>query len=1514
MPDFQDEQDQGPSAEYRQADPSTTGTVDEGAAEQGAADQGAADQGNSPKADGGDPGELSSLERCPVVGIGASAGGLEAATQFLKALPRDTGMAYVLVQHLDPNHQSILAALLAGQTAMPVRQAEQGTAVEPDHVYVIPPNTTMEIRGGVLQLSPRRGDRGRNLPIDSFFLSLAEDYRSRSVGVVLSGAATDGTLGLEAIKAAGGITFAQDATAKFDGMPRSAVAAGVVDCVLPPAGIAEEIAGLTGHPYFELRPSPPPPLDGPEFEKILVLLQSRTGVNFANYKMPTIRRRLSRRMALLHIETPGEYLEFLGKNPGEIDLLFDDLLITVTEFFRDPETFEILGEKVFAPMIKDRSSEEPIRIWVPGCSTGKEVYSLAIALLKCLEEAKKSFPIQIFGTDVSERSIETARAGRYPESISARVPAEHLKRFFMKVEGGYQITRAVRDLCVFSRQDLTRDPPLSKMDLISCRNLLIYLGPLLQKRVLSIFLYALQPAGCLLLGNTESIGSMAEYFVPLDPQHKLYCRNLALARPQIDLPPRLPLNAAIAGPDKTNDAVLVDRRADRILLDEYAPSGFLVDESFRVIKFRGEVGPYLSPPAGNPELDLFRLIREDLAHPLRAALEESRSSDRAVRKENLSIHRNDGFCAINLVVWPISEPALARHFLIVFEDAGQPDIRHFAQTAEFAGAAASQEYRELAAELSATRGYMQRLVEELRSANEEAQSSNEELQSTNEELQTAKEELQSSNEELTTTNEEMQGRNSELSQLNNDLVNLLSSMQMPIVMLNRALRIRRYTPVAEKVLHMIPADVGRPISDLKSRIDVPNLEGLVLQVINSGEPLEREVQHEGGLWFSLRIHPYKASEDRVEGAVLQLMDIHQLKTAVDEAEQARDYAEAVIETVQQPLLVLDDELRVQTANRAFFEAFRLPAGQIANRSVYELDEGRWNVPAVARLFESLSGKGEAVPQEVEIEREIGDSGSKTYLLNARHLQRSREQGLILMAIEDITERKRTAEAKYRRLFEAAPDGIVIIDVETGVITDANPFFLQLIGVERSTLIGKPFWDTEPLSYLPEGRNTLERLRRETLVRVADVPLKTVEGKRDIEVEIVANLYHEGSKQVAQFNIRDITERKQFDQQFQQTARLESLGILAGGIAHDFNNLLAGILGNAGLALGEAPPNTSYQNALKHIVHASQRASELTRQMLAYAGKGRMNFEPLDLSAMVREIGKLVESSIPKSVELKFELAPDLPLVDADAGQMQQVVMNLVINAAEAIGEGRRGQVRVSSRSEELRAEDLHARYSSAGLSAGRYVILQVEDNGSGMEEHVRSRIFEPFFTTKFTGRGLGLAAVQGIVQGHRGAIQVTSSPGKGSSFEMLLPPSDVVKSAPPPEPAASELRGTGLVLVVDDEPVVLQTAAAILKHNGYQVLTAANGELGVEAVREHQGSLAAVILDLTMPVMGGEEALKRLKQIAPSLPVILSSGYDPSQVMSSLRNLEIAAFLRKPATVSEMLITLKKAIQGAQAP
>jgi len=792
----------------------------------------------------------------PIVGVGASAGGLEAFTQMLGALPVDTGMAFVLVQHLAPKHASMLAEILSRTTAMPVTEVHDEPRVEPNRVYVIPPNRDMVISRGSLQLRPREKTRGQHRPIDLFLRSLAEDQKEWAIGVILSGTATDGTLGLEEIKAEGGITFAQDDTAQQSSMPRSAIATGCVDFVLPPAGIAREIGQIAKHPHVA-RGAPPRstgPPGAPDLGNVLEIVRDVSGVDFTGYKASTLFRRITRRMILHRMDKMQDYARFLRKNPMEAEALYQDVLIPVTKFFRNPETLEALKTTILPKLFKDGSRHEPLRVWVLGCSTGEEAYSLAITCAELAEAQGSSLPIQVFATDLNGAGIEKARAGIYSKSIAHDVSPERLRRFFAEVDGSYRINKTIRDMCVFARHNVLTDPPFSQIDLISCRNLLIYLEPALQQKVVPLLHYALKPAGFLLLGSSETIGSYRDLFEAVDARHKSYAKKPSARRVAFGQSHGVTESRAKPGhgPGRPQPAGSdVQKEADRILLARYAPPGVLVNADLEILQFRGNTGPYLAPAPGKASLSLLRMARPGLAPALRATINKARKEGAPVREEGLQLNSGDGTREIALEVVPVKgSPAGGGGFLVLFQEpipaSSLAGTRSRGKTARpQAGAAASLEAAQLenarlTQELIATREYLQAVIEqqeeangELQSANEEAQSANEELQSLNEELETSKEEIQSSNEELATVNDELQNRNAELSLLNNDLFNLLSSIEMAIVIVGPNLCVRRFTPMAEKILSLLPSDVGRPIGDLKLNLVLPDLERLLGEVIGT---------------------------------------------------------------------------------------------------------------------------------------------------------------------------------------------------------------------------------------------------------------------------------------------------------------------------------------------------------------------------------------------------------------------------------------------------------------------------------------------------------------------------------------------------------------------------------------------------------------------------------------------------------------------------------------------------------
>ena len=1455
-----------------------------------------------------------------VVGIGASAGGLEAFAELLRNLPPQTGMAFVLVQHLDPHHESILAELLANYTSMPVIQVLDDARVEPDRVYVMPPNATMVLVDGVLRVHrPAEQLSHQRRAVDAFLISLADSMHSRAIGVVLSGAASDGTLGLKAIKTEGGITFAQDATAKFDGMPRSAIAAGVVDFVLPPKRIAEELATIAHHPMAA--PTLEQLLDDfPTMDRILEILRKRTGVDFRLYKQPTVHRRLARRMLVRKVDTLDLYFHLLQSDPEEIDALFDDLLIKVTGFFRDAPVFEALKEGAFPALVRNRTEGDPLRFWVPGCSTGEEIYSLAISLVEYLETAGLSLPVQMFGTDASERVIEKARAGIYDESIASAVSADRLRRYFTRGAAGYQINRNVRELCVFSRHILGLDPPLSHMDLISCRNLLIYLAPTLQHKVIDTLAYALRPAGYLLVGSSENTGHLSELFDSLDVAHRIYCRKsslgsraleaiVSIARPSAAaLSPNPPSRAHIARGD-------VRTFVDHMLLTRYGPSGLVVDKDLRIVEFRGDVAPYLNVPADTANPNLLDTVREDLAVHLRAAIAEAHQRKTAVRLEEIQVRQDRAFHCVRITAIPVTVPQSDPHSVILFEDLGDSVER----AGKRAGALQAPEtgappfdkperhIEHLERELVSSREYLQSIIEELRSTNEEAQAANEELQSSNEELQTTKEELQASNEELATMNAEMQSRNVELSQLNDDLANLLSSTSTPILMVDRDLRIRRFTSAAEKLLRLSPADVGRPIAGIKPRISVPNLEEVLSDVLENLKVHEQEIRDAEDRDYLMRARPYRTGDNRIDGVVLLLTDITDLKRGMEEVRRARDYANATVDTLREPLLVLNEDLAVRSANRSFYEFFRSGPQQIEGRGVYEIADGQLDIPAVRSLLDRLLA-GESQLRDVEVEHEFQSLGPRTLLLNARRIKEPGTDS-ILLAFEDVTERKRAAEARYRRLFEYARDGIVIVDAGSGEILDVNPFTEQLLGYRREELVGRKFWEIEPARDTPEVRAALEQIRDRGAVQFADMSFRTKDG-RTIETEFIGTVYPEGEHSAIQLNVRDLTERRKFEREMQHTQKLESLGLLAGGIAHDFNNLLTGIMGNASLLYADMPPDDPARVQLRSIVRASERAADLTRQLLAYAGKGRLRTEQVDLSETIQEILTLIHTSIPRSVDVKLALAPELPPVEADPAQIQQLVMNLVINGAEAIGEGNPGTVQIKTGLRNLSAREIHDNFTSEALLPGSYVSLEIEDTGSGMDEATKARIFDPFFTTKLTGRGLGLAAVSGIVKANRGAIRVYSTPGRGTSFYILFPAGKKKRAAKPAKPGPKLARGSGTVLVIDDESVVHEAARPMLEKSGFEVLAAESSEEGADLLRAHAERVSLVILDLTMPRMSAEHAFDVLRVIRPGVPILLASGYDATEAAARSGGRPFAGFIHKPFDLDRLLDAVNSALQS----
>jgi len=903
------------------------------------------------------------------------------------AVPPDAALAVIVLQHLPPDQHQLLAELLRASTSLPVIEVGERAEIAPNTILVVPARTCAEMSNGTLIARvPHSGERPR-LPIDGLFRSLAEVLGERAIGVVLSGTASDGTEGLRAIRDAGGITVAQEpSTAQFDEMPRSAIAAGVVDLVLAPDEIGAELGVLARSTFHR-----EPPRDGQVgIEVVLDQLREASGIDFTSYKRSTIERRLVRRLGQLHLGSLTEYSAYLAKHPEETATVYEDLLIHVTEFFRDsPVLDRAISWLADPPRVK--RAQEPVRIWVPGCSTGEEVYSIAML---AIERLGPSRPIQLFGTDLSERAIETARIGRYPEAIVARIGPERLARFFHRDELGYQIRREVRERCVFARHDLVTDPPFSKLDLVSCRNLLIYLGPKLQERVIPLFHYALDQPGILLLGSAETIGGFEHLFDVVDAESRLYVRKIA-PRASLTFPQAGQLGRQPWRRDRVRSTPDVVRDVDHLLLARYGPPCVLVDDNLDVIQFRGRTGTFLEPPPGQPQHNLLRMAREGLSPALRLAIEQARATNTTARHPGLRIGEHGAERTVDLEVVPIRTSADAgRHFLVIFEEhaveAGTPAPTAPADRGEVA---------RLRDELAATRDFLETRAaqhlatsEELGLANEELQSTNEELQSTNEELQTAKEELQSTNEELETLNEELHHGNAALRELNDDLNNVLASVEIAMIIVDTDRKIRRFTPKARAVMNLIPGDVGRPIADLKPSVDVPGLDAQIADVIETLALHESEVEHADGTCYRMQIRPYRSLDHRIGGAVIAFVDITGLRAA-------RDHARAIVEAVPTPLVVLDERLRIVSANHAFRAAFELTAP--TGTALLEL--GEWGADLRTQL-EAVLFRGGAL-DELALEFRGRDGQHRALHVSARAMPSIDKAARIVLGISDVTERR-----------------------------------------------------------------------------------------------------------------------------------------------------------------------------------------------------------------------------------------------------------------------------------------------------------------------------------------------------------------------------------------------------------------------------------------------------------------------------------------------------------------------------
>ncbi len=954
------------------------------------------------------------------VGIGASAGGLDAIKNLLSNIPENNGMAFIIVQHMDPTHKSGLVNILSRSTYMEVKEVVDGVQVLPEHVYIIPPNKDMGILNGKLQLMEPTEPHGLRLPINYFLSSLAQDQKDQSVGIILSGFGTDGSLGLKAIKGNGGIGIAQDpSTAGSDGMPNSAINTGLVDMILSPEEMPNKLLSYKKSSHNILKKIlTPEDKTIQALRKIFILIRNRTGQDFSQYKKSTINRRIGRRMNIHQIEDISQYFRYLQENPNEIDQLYNEFLINVTNFFRDSEAYESLKQNALKKLIQEKNDGDTIRIWIPGCSSGEEVYSTAIIIKEIFEETRLNFDVQIFGTDLDLDAIQTARAGQYT-SISADISPKRLRKYFYKKDNSYTIKNELREMVIFSTHNVITDPPFTKLDMITCRNLLIYLETEAQEKVLSNFNYALNPDGILFLGPSENIGDFLDSFNVIDSKWKIFKCVKSNGFPVGNLK-RNPISyqkspaywdSIFALKDsKTGQELDVTNVAEQNLINIYAPPSVLINHVGDILYIHGHVGDYLEPSPGKAHMNILEMAKKSIKLSLSTAIQSTTKENKKVSFEQVKIDDSkENTHYIKLTVNPLKTPETVKGLLIVsFEKIDTKiDLKDHIKLDPLSKS--SDHIMALENELTITKERLNTTIEEmttsneeLKSANEELQSLNEESQSTNEELETSKEELQSINEELSTVNNELQNKIDELSETNDDMTNLFNSTEIATVFLDNELNIRRFTEESTKLIKLIESDTGRPLGDFNLDINYPDIIKDITQVIDKLNPIEKEVKTTKGEWYKVRITPYKTSKNIINGATITFTNINNLKNTQEKIQSALNYSNDIINTIREPLIVLDKHQNVVSANTSFYKTFNLIKSETEGHKIYELGKESWNMPSLRKLLEDILPKNKEM-NDYELEQKFPDVEHKKLILNAKRIYRG-DIGteLILLAMEDDT--------------------------------------------------------------------------------------------------------------------------------------------------------------------------------------------------------------------------------------------------------------------------------------------------------------------------------------------------------------------------------------------------------------------------------------------------------------------------------------------------------------------------------
>ncbi len=1502
--------------------------------------------------------ERSPRQPAAIVALGASAGGLEVLQNFFSAMPTDSGVAFIVIQHLDPDHATLMPELLGRITKMPVVLIEDGMRAEPDRVHVISPNSSLSISDGVLHAELPPESRGHRMPIDRFFHSLARDQGERAVAIVLSGTGSDGMLGLNSVKEVGGLVVAQD-PAEHTGMPSSAASTGLVDFVIPveemPACLSRYVDFLAESPRPEKHPLSTDSLG--DLQRICAMLLKQTGHDFSEYKDGTLTRRIWRRIQLLGVDSAASYGDRLERDPEEVTQLFKELLIGVTHFFRDPEAFEILEEKVVPDLFRDRDPEDPVRVWVAGCSTGEEAYSLAILLREHADQMENPPRVLIFATDIDEAALAVAREARYPESIEEQISPERIERFFTKVGKQYRAVKSIREMILFSVQNLIKDPPFSSLDIVSCRNVLIYFGSGLQRRLTPLFHYALRPGGTLLLGPSENLPGSSELFRVLDKKTRVHRSRDVSPRPHVEFPLSggvrpLRRESNSGGHLPWADSTLT-RKVERVLVEHFTPTCVVVSESGDVVYFSGRTGRYLEPAVGAPSANIHHMARRGLRLDLRTALHQAVASKQMVRRSGVTYEIDDGEAAVDLIVRPLAEAGEDGNlYLTIFQDSedGQSGSQNPAPIAdgdETAMRHLEEELRSTRIELQSTIEQVETANEELKSSNEELLSMNEELQSSNEELQTSKEELQSMNEELNTVNAELHQKLEELDRTNSDLKNLFDSSHVATVFLDREMRVQRFTPAATEVFRLIDADVGRSLVDITNRLSDRHLIEDFREVLETLVPLEREVQiKDDGANYIMRIRPYQTLDNVIDGVVVTFVDVTQIKVAEEEALRQHTTIQRMADSMPVLFAYCDAEERYQFVNSQYKKWFGVEPDAILGRTVRDVvgTEAYAEVePKIQRVLagETLSfqsnlkyslGGARDVQVEYIPQRSINDQIVGYYAMVVDVTEQTRAQefarqraahrdaltALASSALEHrnsadlideaVTLLAETLSVEFTKVLKLLPAGDELLLI-SGVGWPADLINQARVSNDSDSHAGYTL-DADSPVVVPDMGNE-QRFRPDSLLFEHEIRSGISMVIMGVELDRPFGVLSAHTRQLRSFTADEVDfvrrvaaivtaalNRDRYDSALEDADRRkdEFLAMLAHELRNPLTPLRFGLATLSRSGGGIAPDRVAEVQGMmeRQITLMTRLLDDLLDASRVSLGRIELQQETIDVREIV-EISLEGREGLPDDETNRISIStPDDPIyVEGDTARLVQVVRNLLHNAEK-----------FSVDSDEIA---ISIRLSDGGVE------VAIRDRGIGIEADLLSKVFDLFRQGDNTrsrargGLGIGLTLVRTLVELHGGRVHAESDgPGQGSEFVIWLPvvepPVFEEKPEPPPVKAASPRR----ILVVDDNEDACVTTAKLLSSRGYEVRTAEGGRQALEIAPDFKPQV--VFLDLGMPGMDGLETAKQLRSTEDCRESLLiaMTGYGDDDARSESRAAGFDLHLVKPASVTDLFAAVDR--------